>query len=91
MYRKLTDGTILNQSPDGKEIFESMKRARITAPGVVQWCERDFCPTPLEHERKTVYDHYFTEFETTPVDEYMSFTGKSFWNLMKSKANQTSL
>jgi len=31
-YQKLTDGTIKNQKPDGNEIIESMKRAKITAP-----------------------------------------------------------
>lgn len=86
-YKKLQDGSILKQEPDGKEIFQSMKRAKITAPGVVQWCEKDFCPTPLEHERETVYDQFFTEFETTPVEDYLVFKGKSFWNLMKAKAN----
>jgi len=91
LYGKLNDGSIQNQEPDGKEIFQSMKRAKVTAPGVVQWCEKDFCPTPLQHERETVYDHYFTDFETTPVDDYLPFKGKSFWNLIKSKANDKHL
>jgi hypothetical protein len=86
LYKKLSDGSILKQEPDGKEIFASMKRAKITAPGVVQWCEKDFCPTPLENERKTVYDLYFSEFETTPVEDYLTFKGKSFWNFIKSKS-----
>lgn len=85
LYKKLTDGSIRNQEPDGKEIFESMRRAKITAPGVVQWCEKDFCSIPLEHERETVYNFYFSEFETTPVDDYLPFKGKSFWNFLKSK------
>ena len=29
-YRKLTDGTIQNQKPDGQEIVNSVKRAKIT-------------------------------------------------------------
>ena len=29
-YKKLTDGTVQNQKPDGIEIVESMKRAKIT-------------------------------------------------------------
>lgn len=91
LYRKLTDGTILKQEPDGREIYESMKRAKVTEAGVVQWCEKDFCPTPLAHERETVYDQYFTDFETTPAEEYISFKGKSFWNLLRSKANERSL
>ena len=31
-YRKLTDGSIEDQEPDGREIVASMKRARITEP-----------------------------------------------------------
>ena len=29
-YQKLTDGTIANQKPDGQEIVNSMKRAKLT-------------------------------------------------------------
>jgi hypothetical protein len=36
-FQKLTDGTIENQKPDGAEILSSMKRAKITEPGVIQW------------------------------------------------------
>ena len=32
-FAKLTDGTIKNQKPEGKEIFSSMKRAVITDTG----------------------------------------------------------
>ena len=35
-YRELTDGTIQSQRPDGQEIVASMRRARITEPGVVR-------------------------------------------------------
>jgi len=38
-YQKLTDGTIQNQKPDGYEIVNSMKRAKITAPSTIQWSE----------------------------------------------------
>ena len=37
--RKLTDGTIENQKPDGKEIVASMKRAVIDEDGIVRWGE----------------------------------------------------
>ena len=33
-YRRLTDGTIENQKPDGKEIVASMRRAKIDHEGV---------------------------------------------------------
>ncbi len=35
-YQKLTDGTIQNQKPDGQEIINSMKRAKITEPNTIQ-------------------------------------------------------
>ena len=41
-YRKLTDGSIESERPDGREIVASMKRARITEPGVIQWYETFF-------------------------------------------------
>lgn len=56
--RKLRDGTIENQKPDGKEIVASMKRAVIGDDGIVRWSEKCYCPTPLEHERETVYDRF---------------------------------
>ena len=37
LYRKLTDGTIAKQRPDGNEIVASMKRAVLTEPGVAEW------------------------------------------------------
>jgi hypothetical protein len=38
-YRKLADGTVSEQRPDGEEIVASMKRAVLTAPGVAEWYE----------------------------------------------------
>src|SRR5262249_40247056 len=60
-YRKLADGTVAQQRPDGEEITASMKRAVLTAPGVAEWYEKCFCATPLYHERQTQYDFYFTD------------------------------
>ena len=77
-YRELTDGTIQSQRPDGQEIVASMGRARVTEPGVVRWSEQCFCPTPLAHERQTVYDRYFIDVETEVVDGYVAFDGESF-------------
>jgi len=42
-FQELTDGTIENQKPDGDEILSSMKRAKITESGVIQWSEMCFC------------------------------------------------
>jgi len=83
-YEKLTDGTINNQHPDGQEIVASMKRAKLTIPGVVEWFEMCFCPTPLQHERKTNYDLYFSDIETELVEDYGEVEGKSFWSYMES-------
>ncbi len=81
-YQKLTDGTIQNQKPDGYEIVNSMKRAKITAPKIIQWSEMCLCPTPLKHERETVYNHFLTDMETEIVDDYMEFDGESFMDFI---------
>jgi hypothetical protein len=85
-YRKLADGTVAKQRPDGEEITASMKRAVLTAPGVAEWYEKCFCPTPLQHERRTQYDFYFSDITTTEAKEYGEITGESLWNYMASKA-----
>jgi hypothetical protein len=45
-YRKLADGTVAKQRPDGEEIVASMRRAVLTRPGVAEWYEKCFCPLP---------------------------------------------
>ena len=79
-YTKLTDGSIISQKPDGKEIVDSMKKAKITAPGVMEWYEKCFCPVPLQHERKTVYNHYLDDMITEKADHYGEIEGQSFWD-----------
>ena len=83
-FEKLTDGTIHAQRPDGQEMVVSMKRAKLTTPGMVEWYEMCLCPTPLLHERKTHYDSYFSEIETEPVEDYSEVEGTSFWSYMES-------
>ena len=78
LLHKLTDGTIEKQKPDGREIVDSMQRATIDASGVVRWSEVCYCATPLEHERETVYDHYFTDLETREAEDYVEFEGQPF-------------
>ncbi len=75
-HRRLTDGTIAGQEPDGSEIVAAMARARVGEDGVVRWTETCFCPTPLAHERQTVLDRYFSDIETAPVDAPMDFDGQ---------------
>ena len=85
-YQKLTDGTIGEQKPDGQEILHSMKRAKISESGVVEWSEGCFCSTPLKHERETVYDEFFTDLQTEPISDYVDFDGNSFFEFLKNQA-----
>src|SRR5215469_14069856 len=85
-YRKLADGTVAKQRPDGEEIVASMKRAALTGPGLAEWYEKCFCPTPLQHERKTQYDFYFTDMRTEEAEGYREIKGESLWDYMASKA-----
>jgi hypothetical protein len=85
-FKRLTDGTIKNQQPDGAEIIASMKRAKITSPGTIEWYETCYCSTPLQHERETVYDQFLTEIKTQEMNNYKKVEGKSFWNYLKRHA-----
>ncbi len=84
-YRKLTDGTIQNQKPDGQEIVNSVKRAKITEPNTIQWSEMCFCPTPLKHERETIYNHFLTDMETEIIDDYAEFDGELFFEFLEKQ------
>jgi hypothetical protein len=77
-YKKLMDGTIGKQRPDGQEIVSSMNRATIDDNGKINWTELCYCSTPLQHERATVYDIYFTDMEIEPDSDYKTFEGRSF-------------
>ena len=78
LRRLLQDGTIARQRPDGQEIVESMQRAVVTADGVVEWSEVCYCPTPLQHERSTVYDRFFDNLMTEPVEGCQRHVGRRF-------------
>jgi hypothetical protein len=80
--QKLREGTIESQEPDGKEIFASMKRAKINGEGLVRWSEVCYCPTPLQHERETVYDRYFYDMVTRQVEDYLEFEGQPFMDYL---------
>jgi len=91
-FEKLTDGTVSNQKPDGQEIVSSMKRAKITEPGIIEWFEMCFCSSPLQHERATVYDLYLSDITTEVCDNYgdvkeeVEVEGESFWSYLISSA-----
>ena len=76
--RKLTDGTIEGQSPDGREIVDAMRRAVLSDDGSVSWSEVCYCPTPLAHERATVFDKHFEALETEVIDGYQNYEGRPF-------------
>ncbi|MFB3096238.1 MAG: hypothetical protein ACE1YX_00910 [Nitrosopumilaceae archaeon] len=84
-YRKLTDVTLQNQKTDGQEIVNSMKRAKITEPGMIQWSEMCFCPTPLKHERETIYNHFLNDMETETIDNYIEFDGEPFFDFLEKQ------
>lgn len=84
-FRKLTDGSIESQSPDGMEIVSCMKSAKVTSPGIIEWFETCYCPTPLQHERATVYEHYLTDITTRTVDIEDDIEGNSFWSHLEQK------
>lgn len=86
LRKGLTDGTIQGQEPDGQEIVASMRRARLTPPDLVQWYETCYCPTPLAHERETVYDRFFTQIETLEVTSEPPIEGESFWGYLEGLA-----
>ena len=74
-HARLTDGSIAAQRPDGAEIVAAMQRARVAPNGRVRWTETCYCPTPLQHERTTVLDRYFTGIETTIINKPVTFNG----------------
>jgi hypothetical protein len=78
LLRKLGDGTILGQRPDGEEIVHSMNRAVVTDTGNVVWSESCYCATPLAHERATVYDQHFESMTTEEIAGHQEVDGRSF-------------
>ena len=62
-------------------------RAKIIKSGVVECFENCGCSIPLQHERETQYDYYFSEITTELVDESGKINGKSFWSYMEKMEN----
>ena len=61
-----------------------MKRAVTDDEGVVRWSEVCYCPTPLQHERATVYDQHFTDLATEAVEGYVEFEGEPLMEFLES-------
>jgi len=85
----LNDGTIRDQEPDGREIIASMKRA-VLANDLVQWSETCYCNPPFTHERATVYDEFFSDFEIQPQTGSTSPKGEKFWQYLQQNFGETS-
>ncbi len=85
-YRRLTSEALRNQKPDGQEIIASMRRARVTSLGVIEWTETCYCPTPLRHERQTLYDHFLDRIETEAIDNNAEIDGEPFMELLARRA-----
>ncbi|MCH8300384.1 MAG: hypothetical protein IIC39_07590 [Candidatus Marinimicrobia bacterium] len=77
-YQLLKGGSLEEQAPDGPEILASMDRATVDSSGLVRWTETCYCPTPLRHERATVYDKYFSDLQTEETTDHERFEGESF-------------
>ena len=86
-YHKLMDGTISKQKPDGSEIVRAMNSAIIDQNGYINWTEKCFCPIPLMHERKTVYDFYFTTLKTKVISKHKILEGVNFVDKLSSLVN----
>ena len=83
-YEVLVDGTVAKQKPDGAEIVSSMKQAKITGTDTIEWFETCYCPSPLKHERETVFDKYLENIETDLVRERGEIEGDSFWSFLEN-------
>ena len=89
LRRRLDDGSIAAQQPDGQEIVDSLHRAVVTDRGEVMWSERCFCQQPLAHERATILDHYFDDLTTEAIEEYQEHDGQPFLEYLDTQARRT--
>jgi hypothetical protein len=81
---KLTDGTIVNQRPDGPELVASMDRAVVNAEGQIEWSELCYYDPPLAHKRATVLDVHFEDIWTDPIESYVQYEGQPFMNQLRA-------
>lgn len=84
LRRKLLDGTIANQKPDGPSIVEGMNRAVVKDSGEIEWSELCYCDTPLAHERQTVFDQHFDDISAEVIDDYEAHDGQPFMDYLST-------
>ena len=89
LRRRLDDGSIAVQQPDGQEIVDSLHRAVVTDSGDVQWSEMCFCDPPLAHERATILDQYFDDIATETIEDYERYPGRSFTEHLETLETDT--
>jgi hypothetical protein len=85
--RKLLDGTIANQKPDGPELVDSMNRAVLKESGEVEWSELCYCNPPLAHERQTVLDDHFDDISTEVIETHQEYDGRPFMDYLAELAD----
>ena len=89
LRRRLDDGSIAAQQPDGQEIVDSLCRAVVTRSGEVRWSEMCFCDPPLAHERATILDRYFDAVTTEPIEDYERYDGRPFMEHLQTLQEDT--
>lgn len=53
----------------------------------MRWSEQCFCATPLQHERETVYDRYFTNLHTEAAEDCVETDGAPFMEVLARAAS----
>ena len=86
LARKLCDGTIREQQPDGREIVAALDRAVVNEAGEVEFSCVCYCDTPLAHERATVYDKHFDNLTTEETSGYLDHQGRPFMEYLAELA-----
>ena len=78
LRRRLDDGSIAAQQPDGQEMVDSLHRAVVTDSGHAMWSEQCYCSPPLTHERMTVLDRFFDDIVAEAIEDYEEYNGRPF-------------
>jgi hypothetical protein len=68
LRQRLDGGEIGVMGPFGRALQYSLENARIQQNGLAIWEEEDYCVPPLAQERSAIFDTYFKELNTEPVE-----------------------